>query len=52
MYIYIYIQKLTVSLYYNSSMCLGTQDASSWKQTLPNFTLVLVSNSTAIYIDR
>ena len=41
---------LTVSLYHNSLVWLDTQDASSWGQNPPNFTLELVSNLTAISV--
>ena len=41
-YIYIIIHRQTVSLYYNSSVWLDTQDVWSWDWNLPNFTLDLV----------
>ena len=50
-YIYIIIPRQTVSLYYNSSVWLDTEDAPSWDGNPPNFTLDLVSYlSSHIYI--
>ena len=46
-YIYIVIQRQTVSLYHNSSVWLDTQDASSWNRNLANFTLDFVSYCSA-----
>ena len=47
-YIYIVIHRQSVSLYQNSSIWLDTQDASNWDRNPPNFTLDLISNSSAI----
>ena len=47
-YIYVVIHRQTVSLYQNSSVWLDTQNASSWDQNPPNFTLDLVSYRSAI----
>ena len=47
-YIYIVIHRQTILLYHNSSVWLDTQDASSWDWNLPNFTLDLITNCSAI----
>ena len=46
--IYIAIHRQTVSFYQSSSVSLNMLDASSWDRNLPNFTLDLVSNLSAI----
>ena len=45
--IHIYSHVQTVSLYHNSSVRLDTDDAWSWDQNPPNFTLDLVSCCSA-----
>ena len=45
-YIYIYTHSQTVSLYYNSSVWLDMQGASSWDRNQSNFMLDLISYSS------
>ena len=49
-YIYILIHGQTVSLYHIFFVWIDMQDASSWDGNQPNFTLDLVSNSSAISV--
>ena len=46
--IYIVIQRQTVSFYYNYSVRLNPQDASTWDRNPSNFTLDFVSYRSAI----
>ena len=48
--IYIYIHRQTVSFYNNSLVWLDMQDALSWDENLPKFTLDMTSNHSAISV--
>ena len=47
LFLALYIDRLTVSLYHNCSVWLDTQDATCWDRNLPNFTWDLVPYHSA-----